>query len=35
MRKRPLVGLVMLCAVAAVIAVQWPEIKRYLNMTRM
>lgn len=35
MRKGPLVGLVTLAAVVAVIVVQWPEIKRYLNMTRM
>lgn len=35
MRKGPLVGLVTLCAVVAMIAVQWPEIKRYLNMRRM
>lgn len=35
MRKGPVVALVTLCAAAAMIAAQWPEIKRYLNMRRM
>ena len=35
MRKGPLVGLLTLGAVVAMIAMQWPEIKRYLNMRRM
>ncbi|ADG89322.1 DUF6893 family small protein [Thermobispora bispora] len=35
MRKLRILGLLALCGVIVITAMEWPELKRYVKMTRM